>query len=164
LGLKVVLALRDDIKSLFEALLKHLELKKKLLNSLIEKEKDISYLIKYNSNIEDNIKKLIEDEDHLIDEINVEDYNISQIRDEITHKSGFDFNKIFHKGYRDPENEIIDYKKEIMLHEKMINDLIKFKKENNDQLEKYADDLKVQIHELNSIERLKYVIKDLQSS
>jgi hypothetical protein len=162
--LRVISALRDDIKSLFIALLKHLDLKKELLHSLLEKEKSISYLIKHNSDIEDDVKKIIEDENYLIDEINVEDYNISQIRDEITHKFSFDFNKIFVKGYFTSEDKIIDYKNEILLHEKIIKDLIKLKKDNNKSLEKYTHDLKVQIWELESIERLRFVIKDLQSS
>ena len=155
--------MRDDIKSLFIDLLKHLNLKKELLQSLLEKEKSVSYFIKYKNDIEDNVKKIIENENHLIEEINVEDYNISQVRDEITHKCGFDFNKIFIKSYKPPEDEIADYKNEILLHDEIINELIKIKKENNNNLEKYADDLKVQIWELESIERLKFVIKDLQS-
>jgi len=163
LGLRVILALRDDIKSLFIDLLKHLNLKRELLQSLLEKEKSVSHLIKYKNDIEDNVKKIIEDENCLIDEINVEDYNISQVRDEITSKCGFDFNKIFIKSYKPPEDEIRDYKNEILFHDKIINELIKIKKENNNNLEKYADDLKVQIWELESIERLKFVIKDLQS-
>jgi hypothetical protein len=161
--LKEISALRADIKSLFIDLLKHLNLKRELLHLLLEKEKSISYLIKYKNHIEDNVKKIIEDENDLIDEINVEDYSISQVRDEITRKCGFDFNKIFIKGYKPSEDEIMDYKNEILLHEQIINELIKIKKENNDNLEKYADDLKVQIWELESIERLRFVIKDLQS-
>ena len=161
---KVILALRDDIQSLFIDLLKHLNLKRELLHSLLEKEESIAYFIKYKNDIEDNVKKIIEDENYLIDEINVEDYNISQVRDEITRKCGFDFNKIFIKGYKSSEDEIIDYKKEILLHDQIINDLIKIKNENNNNLEKYAGDLKVQIWELENIERLRFVIKDLQSS
>jgi hypothetical protein len=164
LGLRVISALRDDVKSLFIDLLKRLNLKKELMHSILEKEKTISSLIKYKTHIEDNVKKIIEDENHLIDEINVEDYNISQIRDAITRKYGFDFNKIFVKGYKSTEEEISDYKKEILLHERIINELVKIKTENNKNLEAYADDLNVQIWELENIERLKFVIKNPQSS
>ena len=167
MGLKVVLALRDDIESLFIDLLKHLYLKKELLHSLLEKEKSVFFLIKDNNerknDIEKNVKKIIEDENDLIEEINVEDYNISQIRDQIRRKYSFGFDKIFLKGYTTSEDKIINYKNEILLHEEIIKELIKLKKENNDRLEKYADDLKVQIWELESIERLRFVIKDLQS-
>jgi len=155
--------LRDDIKSLFIDLLKHLNLKRELLHTLLEKEKSVSNIIKYNNDIDDSIKKIIEDENDLIDEINVEDYNISQIKDEVIRKSGFDFNKIFFAGYKPTEIEIADYKKEILLHEQIINDMIKLKKENNNYLENYTNDLKVQIRELEAIERLKFVIKDLRS-
>ena len=156
--------MRDDIKSLFADLLKHLNLKSELLHSLLEKEKSISNLLKYTNDIEDSIKKIIDDENSLIAEIDVEDYNISHIRDEITRRYGFDFNKISINGYKPSEDEIADYKKEILLHKQIITDLIKFKKENNSYLEKCSDDLKVQVSELESIERLRYVIKDLQSS
>lgn len=156
--------MRDDIKSLFTDLIKHLNLKSKLLHSILEKEKNISYLIKFKNDIEDSVKEIIEEENHFIEEINVEDYNISQIRDEITRKFGFDFNKILVKGYKSSEDEIIDYKNKILLHEQIINDLSKIKKENNNNLEKYANDLKIHIWELENIERLKFVIKDLQSS
>ena len=155
--------MRDDIKSLFIDLLKHLNLKRELLHTLLEKEKSVSNIIKYNNDIDDSIKKIIEDENDLIDEINVEDYNISQIKDEVIRKSGFDFNKIFFAGYKPTEIEIADYKKEILLHEQIINDMIKLKKENNNYLENYTNDLKVQIRELEAIERLKFVIKDLRS-
>jgi hypothetical protein len=172
LGLKVILALRDDIKSLFTDLLNRLDLKKELLHSLLEKEKTIFFLIKDSNDrkndckndIEESVKKIIEDENDLIEEINVEDYNIAQIRDEIRRKYSFGFDKIFAKGYTTSEAEIIDYKNEILLHEGIIKELVKLKKDNNDRLEKYADDLNVQICELAGIERLRYVIKDLQSS
>ena len=156
--------MRDDIKILFTDLIKHLNLKKELLHTLLEKEKTVSHLIKYNNDTEDDVKKIIEDENYIIDEINAEDYNISHIRDEITRKYGFDFNKIFIKDYKSPEAEITDYKNEIMLHEQIINELIKLKKENHRNLVKYAEDLKIQIGELESIGRLRYVIKDLLSS
>ena len=156
--------MRDDIKTLFTDLIKHLNLKKELLHTLLEKEKTISSLLKYNNETEDDVKKIIEDENYIIDEINVEDYNISHIRDEITRRYGFDFKKIFIKGYKSAEDEIIDYKNEILIQEQIISDMIKLKKENNNNLENYADDLKVQIEELAGIERLRYVIKDLQSS
>ena len=158
--------MRDDIKSLFTDLQNRLNLKKELLRLLLEKEESVSNIIKtkYRDDTEDSIKKIIEYENDLIDEIKLADYNISQIRDEITRKSGFDFDKIFIKNYKPPEVEITDYKKEILLHEQIMGELIKIKKENNNHLENYADDLKVQIRELGSIERLRFVIKDLRAS
>lgn len=172
MGLKVILALRDDIKSLFTDLLNRLDLKKELLHSLLEKEKTIFFLIKESNDrkndckndIEESVKKIIEDENDLIEEINVEDYNIAQIREEIRRKYSFGFDKIFLKGYTTSEAEIIDYKNKILLHEGIIKELVKLKKDNNDRMEKYAADLNVQICELAGIERLRYVIKDLQSS
>ncbi|MCL1833575.1 MAG: hypothetical protein FWG49_03640 [Leptospirales bacterium] len=172
MGLKVILALRDDIKSLFTDLLNRLDLKKELLHSLLEKEKTIFFLIKDSNDrkndckndIEESVKKIIEDENDLIEEINVEDYNIAQIREEIRRKYSFGFDKIFAKNYTTSEVEIIDYKNKILLHEGIIKELVKLKKDNNDRMEKYAADLNVQICELAGIERLRYVIKDLQSS
>jgi len=164
LGRKVILALRDDIKSLFTGLLKHLDLKKELLLLFLEKEKAISSIIKHKNDMEAGVKKIIEDENCLIDEINVEDYNISRIKDEVSRKSGFDFNKVLAKDYKSSEHEIINYKKEILLHEQIMGELIKIKNENNKYLEKYTDDLKLQVSELESIERLRFVIKDLRSS
>jgi len=156
--------LRDDVKDLFNNLLKHLDSKKILLNNLLENEKSASDLLKYRNDAEDDLLRIIEDETASIDEINIIDYDISQIKDEINRRYSIDFDKIFKKNYYTSEPEIINYKDEVLLHEDILNRIIILKKQNNILMENDQEDLKIQIDELERMSKLKIInSKDLQS-
>ncbi len=157
--------MRDDVKDLFCDLLCRLESKTKLLYDLLQNEKSASDLIKNRNDAEDKILEIIESETALIDEINAEDFNISQIRDEITRKYRFDFNKLCRKDYSTSETEILHYMKEVNLHETIIDEILSLKKQNNIRMENTRDDLQIQISELERMSRIKIVLpKDLRSS
>lgn len=156
--------MRDDVKALFDDLLKHLDLKTILLNSFLESEKSASDLIKYRNDAEDDILKIIENESRLIDEINLEDYNISQIKDLIIRKYSFDFDRIFKDGFNTSEPEIIDYKNKIIQQKKIIEYILILKKRNNLSMDNTQADLQTQISELERMSKFKIVFpKDLQS-
>ena len=156
--------MRDDVKDLFNNLLKHLDSKKILLNNLLENEKSASDLLKYRNDAEDDLLRIIEDETASIDEINIIDYDISQIKDEINRRYSIDFDKIFKKNYYTSEPEIINYKDEVLLHEDILNRIIILKKQNNILMENDQEDLKIQIDELERMSKLKIInSKDLQS-
>jgi len=157
--------LRVDVKDLFDLLLLHLDSKTILLRSLLENEKSASDLIKNRYDAEDELLKIIENETSLIDEINVLDFYISRARDEIIRKYGFDFNKIFADNYRTSETEIINYKKLFLLHHKLLHEIVELKKQNNLMMEKFQEDVKLQIFELERMSKLEIILpKDLQSS
>jgi hypothetical protein len=157
--------LRDDVKVFFYDLQKLLESKQRLLNSLLENEKSASDLIKNRNDAEDDILKIIENETALIEEINIIDYDISKIKDEITRRYAFDFNKLFRKDYITSEAEIMNFRNEVLFHKKIINEIVALKKENNSTMNKSHKDLELQISELERMGRIKIVFpKDLRSS
>lgn len=157
--------MRDDLKNLFDKLLEHLYSKKKLLNTLLENEKSASDLIKYRNDAEDDLLKIIENEAELIDRINIEDYNISRIRDQISRRFSLDFDKILNNDYSTSEKEILNYRNEIIMHQKIISEIIILKKENNSIMNKTRDELEVQIDELERMGRIKIIYpKGLRSS
>jgi len=156
--------LRDDVKDLFNNLINSLKLKTNLLNSLLENEKSASDLIKNRNDAEDDILKIIDSQTDLIEEINVEDFNISRIRDEIIRKYRFDFNKIFQNKFTTTSGEILNYKKEIMLHNEITDKIQILKKSNNTQMVNNQIDLEKQISELERIGKIQIVFpKDPQS-
>lgn len=157
--------MRDDVKAAFIKLIDNLKSKTKLLNLLLEKEKAASDLIKNRNDAEDDILEIIDFETTLISEINVEDYHISRIRDDVISKYRFDFNKIFKKNYTTTVPEILNYKKEIQLHEQILEEIICIKNQNNLKLTAYHQDLKIQISELERMAKIKIIYpKDLRSS
>jgi len=157
--------LRGDVKNLFEDLVKNLELKTKLLNSLLENEKTASDLLKNRYDAEDDILKITDYESALIDEINAEDFHISQMRDEIIRKYRFDFTKIFKTEFNTTNSEILNYKKEIQIHEDILDKILFLKKQNIVQMEIGQNDLNQQVTELERIGKIKIVFpKDLRSS
>lgn len=157
--------MRGDVKNLFEDLVKNLELKTKLLNSLLENEKTASDLLKNRYDAEDDILKITDYESALIDEINAEDFHISQMRDEIIRKYRFDFTKIFKTEFNTTNSEILNYKKEIQIHEDILDKILFLKKQNIVQMEIGQNDLNQQVTELERIGKIKIVFpKDLRSS
>jgi len=157
--------LRDDVKTLFTDLLKYLDSKKILLNTLLENENSASDLIKNRNDAEDDILKIIENETALIDEINVADYSISMLKDEISRKYNFDFNKVFRSNYCTSEEIIMDFRNKVLLHKKIISEIIVLKKKNNFLMNKNQKDLEVQISELERMGKIEIIFpKGLQSS
>ncbi len=157
--------MRDDVKRLFYNLLELLESKKKLLLSLLENEKSASDLLKNRNDAEDDILKIIENETSLIEEINIIDYEISKIKDEISRRYAFNFDQIFRKDYITSEAEIMNFRNEVHYQQKIINEIIILKKENNSTMNKTQKDLELQISELERMGRIKIVFpKDLRSS
>lgn len=157
--------MRDDVKHLFHDLLTHLNLKKTLLNSFLVNEKSASDLIKLRNDAENEMLKIIELETSLIENINIEDYYISQLKDEITRQYSIDFCKISKHDYFTTENEIMEYKDEILVHDELIKKITVLKNINTELIEKNHADLKIQISDLERMSRLKIVLpKDLQSS
>ncbi len=157
--------MRDDVKVLFNDLMTQLNSKRILLNSLLENEKSASDLIKYRNDAEDDLLKIVEQSAALIDEINVADYNVSQIRDDITRRYSFDFSRIFMKDFKTSENEILNYKNEILQHGEILDSILALKKGNSLSLEKSQKDLEIQISELERMSRFELVVsKDPQSS
>jgi len=157
--------LRDDVRDLFSDLVCRLKSKTKLLYNLLENEKSASDLIKNRNDAEDEILEIIESETALIDEINVEDFYISQIRDEITRRYSFDFNRLFRKDYSTNDAEIINYRNEILLHDTIIDEVLSLKKQNNIKMESTRDDFQIQISELERMRKIKIIFpKDPQSS
>lgn len=157
--------MRDDVKTLFTDLLKYLDSKKILLNTLLENENSASDLIKNRNDAEDDILKIIENETALIDEINVADYSISMLKDEISRKYNFDFNKVFRSNYCTSEEIIMDFRNKVLLHKKIISEIIVLKKKNNFLMNKNQKDLEVQISELERMGKIEIIFpKGLQSS
>lgn len=157
--------MRDDLKDLFDDLLKHLDSKKILLNTLLDNEKSASDLIKYRNDAEDDLLKIIEHEAEIIERINVEDYNISQIRDQISRRYTLNFDQISNADYCTSEKEILNYRNEILQHQNLVSEIIILKKENNSSMNKTRNDLELQISELERMGRMKIIYpKDLRSS
>lgn len=157
--------MRDDVESYFDDLLRQLDLKKILLTNLLNNEKSASDLIKYRNDAEDFILSIIESTSDLIDEINVLDFNIAQIKDKIIKNYNFDFNKIFIEGYSISESKIIKYKEEVLIHTKLLKEIVSLKEINNLSMSNFQEDLIVQISELDRMSKLKILFpKDLRSS
>lgn len=157
--------MRDDVKDIFNNLLKHLESKKLLLNSILQKEKTASDLIKNRNDAEDEILKIIESESELIEEIDVEDFNISRIKDELFRKYKLDFNKVLHDKHFSKDQVIIKLNREFSLLDETLNEIINLKKQNNTRMDSNQKDLELQISELERMDRLILKLpKDLQSS
>ena len=157
--------MRDDVKTLFTDLLKYLDSKKILLNTLLENENSASDLIKNRNDAEDDILKIIENETALIDEINVADYSISMLKDEISRKYNFDFNKVFRSNYCTSEELIMEFRNKVLLHKEIISEIIVLKKKNNFSMIKNQKDLEVQISELERMGKIDIIFpKGLQSS
>jgi len=149
--------LRDDVKKLFDELLTLLDEKTHYLNNLFENGICISRLINQKTDNEGEILKVFNKNNDLIDKIDINDFNISEIKDELTRRYLFDFEKILSDICLNPESEIMGFRERVMKHKSLISEILFINERNYNDMNDTGNDLKQQISEIRRIERIRFI-------